>query len=479
MKKQLLWALAAIVVSACSVEEKPCTEASVPEGFKVLTIQAARDAGATRTAYADDKVFSWSVGDRISVLCNDGSQNLWQTFTTTTEGKSSPFVATVSANVEIGPLDSSQPKVALFPASEDHIYDGTDFIGFHLPAERDFRASSGGHPSADLPLFAWGTEDNHFAFSHLTGAAKITFNQVPCQQVKLTFENTCSLKLNGTYELYRDGDLDVEDASNVKWSAASTETESEKSVVYYADVENGSVSFYVPYATGSLWAWNKVTLENSQSAETIYSNNQVGQIDIQQRQLTVLTPLTIQQNVFTFESAYGISWDGIDAATPEETYAAIQCLKATADGSNLYLYMEVDRSKLTLSYNFAHYFNLYAEDAGGSANYWGDTPVSLFGKQSWAVVEGGIAFTNWDATFSSANLQEHAGTWYYEVRISRTHEKTQAVLGAAGTVSIGVVLDDLYVDNTSGSEVWARLNDYYPVGVIPAYGGSLYPVTLP
>ena len=123
MKKTFI--LAAIAASVClwscaKTEEKPVpTEAEetqaggvVPEGFKIITIEATRsaeeqaDEGAqnapvSKTSYANEKTFSWTAGDQISVLCNNGSENFWQTFTAQTSAAVSRFTATVADNVEM------------------------------------------------------------------------------------------------------------------------------------------------------------------------------------------------------------------------------------------------------------------------------------------------------------------------------------------------------------------------------------------
>ena len=76
-------ALAALL-AACTAER--------PEEFQVLSLQASRGT-ETKTAYAGEVNFSWSAGDQISVLCNDGTHNFWQTFTTQSSGASATFSA--------------------------------------------------------------------------------------------------------------------------------------------------------------------------------------------------------------------------------------------------------------------------------------------------------------------------------------------------------------------------------------------------
>lgn len=311
MKKTMMWALAVLVFPACTAEMAPALPEE-PEApvLKELTISSSLDSPASKTSYAGEKTFSWSVGDQISVLCNDGSANFWQTFTTATEGKTAKFKAQVPASVNIGPLDGSFSGVALFPACEDHVFQDKDNIAFTLPATRDFRAAGGGHPSADLPMFAWARPDGSYAFTHLTGAAKFTFRNVPCAHVKFTFATTTDVKLNGTYPLELGGET-------VQWSAAGTDVAAERSVTYYADVTGGEVCFYLPYATGTIWAWNQVRLENADSGEELYANTSVKEIAVQRKRVTVLSPIDLSPAAAGFQASLSFEESDDVIANPE------------------------------------------------------------------------------------------------------------------------------------------------------------------
>lgn len=482
MRKSFI--LAAIAAAAClwscaKTEEKilPSAEeeqAAVPEGFKVITIEATRSAeqqggspasAPSKTSYANEVTFSWTAGDQISVLCNDGNENFWQTFTAASTAAVSRFTATVANDVEMGPLDGSK-KVALFPASASHVYTSESNISFHIPAEKDFRSASGGHTSADVPMFAWGDSDDNYAFANIAGAVKFSFSGVPTSTAKLVFHNTCHLKLNGTYALSLNAD-----AQNVSWSAANTETASEETVTMYGDVSAGNVSFYVPYATGTLWAYNTLTLSDPATGTVFYSNNQVGQIAVTKNSIAV-TP-TLPAVVPSFASAYGIDWSGIAAAeNTNDTYPAITKMKATGDANYLYLYMEVDASAVVKDHVYDHYFNIYLSNPSGSTKYWGATTCSVMDGEAWAVSSGSQSFENWNNADFSRNMADIFGTWYYEIRINRSFNP---ILAAGGEVGVAVALDDVYYDGTN----YLNLNSYTPYGIIPTRGTDMYTVNLP
>ena len=294
MKRTLFWAAIAMALVSCSVREEMPAE-TVPE-VKVLTIQATRND--TRTSYAGEKTFAWSVGDKISVLCNDGTSDFLQTFTATTAEATSAFTATVPANVNLGPRSSSGYRLALFPASDGHQYAASWDIRFHIPVERDFREANGGHPSADVPMFAWGTEGDFYRFANMTGAAKFTFSGITCSAVKFQF-TAARHKLNGDFKLYYSGDgqVHVDDASNIRWNTVYTDVDGERTVTYYADVTDGTASFYLPYVEGEIAGPSTLTLSDAATGAVLYSNGKVKTITISKNRIAVLPTLQVQGSV--------------------------------------------------------------------------------------------------------------------------------------------------------------------------------------
>ena len=297
MKRSLFWTAVALTLVSCSVKENvPESPDPVEEnGYKVLTLRASRDAAETKTSYAGEKTFSWSVGDKISVVCNDGSNSFLQTFTATEAAATSDFTATVPSNVNIGPKDSDY-RLAMFPASDDHYYAASWDIKFHIPAERDFRAASGGHPSADVPMFAWGTDKDVYQFANMTGAAKFTFTGITCSAVKFQF-TAAKHKLNGDFELYYSGDgkVHIDDASNVRWNPDYAAVESEKTVTYYADVVDGTASFYLPYVEGEIAGPSTLILTDASTGDVLYANSAVKKITITKNKIAVLPALAAQE----------------------------------------------------------------------------------------------------------------------------------------------------------------------------------------
>ena len=490
MKKlHIIWTvLAAVALAACAtVEKEEEPEVVVPEGSKVLTIEATR-VDDTKTAYAGEVTFSWSAGDQISVLCNDGSQNFWQTFTVDTPSASSTFTATVANGVNIGAKDDGT-KVALYPADDAHVYNSASDIKFHIPASRDFRTANGGHKETAIPMFAWGDGNNTFAFANLTGAAKFTFSDIPSTttQVKFVFKNTGHAKLNGDYALGVSANTAAE---NVSWPVVNTDTDTEKIVTYFGDVENGIASFYIPFGTGTIWASDHLWLYDATTNAILFPKTSSytdghfrvgGDIKITKNKIAVLPALNVGSGSVEVPgktSAYSIDWSAVDAVSNGGS-SAIRTMKSTADEDYLYVYLEVNPSLLDRTHAYAHYLRVYAAGASGSNNYWSNScAISQIGEEGWAVVDGNISFENWDNSnsYSSSDVLAQTNTWYYEIRYSRTASETSAILGSAGTLNIGVVLDDIYTDDGTN---YYNLSGGAIVGVIPTADSAMYQVTLP
>ena len=71
MKKSLLFAVAAVVLSACATKENPYTSELIPERTadgKILIQATMPEFVSTKAGVTDAGVFSWTVGDKIDVV---------------------------------------------------------------------------------------------------------------------------------------------------------------------------------------------------------------------------------------------------------------------------------------------------------------------------------------------------------------------------------------------------------------------------
>lgn len=221
---------------------------TTPESY-VFTLRAVADADITKTSYSEDKYFSWSAGDQISVLFHKGEDNKFFTLTTTSAGVSVSFSGAIDGGYEIG--SSNSEKIALFPAG-NHSYDRTR-AGydpgsypkrgpyFNIPAVTDFTLS---HASANLPMAAIGDGDNNFSFKHIAGTFKFAFTGIDpsITKVRLHVKNQVTRALSGDFRLEDGGSHNY-----VWWWTYAAEDSEAQSVTHIVNVADGRAEFYIPY----------------------------------------------------------------------------------------------------------------------------------------------------------------------------------------------------------------------------------------
>lgn len=294
-------ALAVMALAACQAKEEALPrEPEVPEGCKTLQINASYQE--TKSAYAGDVTFSWTEGDEISVICNDGTENKWASLMAVTWGsRETTFSAVVQGDVATGSLTGT--RMALFPASDLHRYTDDTTIDFYIPAERDFRDSE----NTAIPMFAYGDGSDAYAFANMCGAIKFVFEDLPAgvSEVKLVYQSAWE-KLNGLFPLINLGG----DATAVTWEISSAGSYAERSLTLYEDVEGGRVAFYIPFPGGTISEGSSVLLVDANDENNVlFQHDYLKEIEVVKNRITVLTPqkgvdLTSPSSELTFtESA--------------------------------------------------------------------------------------------------------------------------------------------------------------------------------
>ena len=189
----ILAALAAAFVVSCT-KETPETQLpqdqNAPAGMKQVTITASIEGADTKTSYDADGKFSWTKGDKISVL---GSDNVFYTLTAEQTNASSVFTGYIPEGCKLG-------SYAFYPADVNHKYENwTPY--YHLPAYKDLTDGF----SADLPMGAKGS-DGKYAFTHVTGALYFTFTNIPedIVAVEISVKNS-DLKFSGDFSAFGSG----------------------------------------------------------------------------------------------------------------------------------------------------------------------------------------------------------------------------------------------------------------------------------
>ena len=157
-QNHLSWLLmAAAVITACQ-KERVETEPTVEKAPYVYSVKASIPSdGETRTEYDASGKFSWTPGDEISVLFNDGTSNKFFTLKTEEGGETATFTGTIDAGYEIGALDGEEGDLkiwALYPASENHAY-AEGIPSFYVQSLVDFTETGF---SANIPMYDLLTE---------------------------------------------------------------------------------------------------------------------------------------------------------------------------------------------------------------------------------------------------------------------------------------------------------------------------------
>lgn len=253
MKKisMILAALAAAFAVSCNKETvTPQTpDTSAPAGMKMITITASVDDVDTKTSYDAGGKFSWTKGDQISVLASD---NNFYTFTATSSGAYTELMGEI-------PTDASIGRFAFFPASDNHTYDSATWYSyFSIDEYKDLKD----RVSAEIPMYGLKGDNDSFAFKHLTGAAKLTFTNIPAgvTNVEISIKNE-QCKFSGVWKV---------STSSWSWSSALTEVESELTYTRKVPVsDNNTAILYLPYR-GGIWYSSTINIIGFKGDEELH-----------------------------------------------------------------------------------------------------------------------------------------------------------------------------------------------------------------
>ena len=347
MKKVFyILAFAGLVVSACNKENPAIQEPASTPGTYTYVIDASFASDMTKTEYANDKTFSWSQGDQISVLFHDGDDNQFFTFTATKGGSATTrFEGEVTDGYTIGASDNGE-KWALYPANPNHVYTATsssDAVKFYIPGEFDFTAP-GAHHSVNMPMWAKGDANDCFTFSGLTACYKFTFTGLTgVSKVKLTVENTGDgYYLSGRSPIRPDSD---------KYYLEMYQDEGSKTVSIIDNVSSGTATFYV---NARCWAAlaSHITLQNMDAGDNyenyIYKAHALNVLpSIAQAKICVVPSLNLSAYGVgvPFWSSFDVNWSSIDMYPDDTSMDAfpgdgnrIVEWKATSDSRYVYFY---------------------------------------------------------------------------------------------------------------------------------------------
>lgn len=405
--------------------------ATVPDMME--TNGAGNAQAPTRTDYSNTGVFSWSAGDAISVLFNNGATDKFFTLTTTGSGAAADFTGTIDDGYVMGGTDGN--KWALYPAGAHSVRfseaDGEKYpLLFNIPAVTDYTVSGF---SANIPMYAISTDGTSLPFQHLGAAYKFAFSGIKsATKVRFVVENQTTYRLSGDVKLRNQGGtyLDQAYAEGV-----------DKTLTYVSNVSDGKATFYVPVRYYAECFQPIITLYNADTDGQLYTNTATLAKGIEKGHVQPINITVSGAEVpWSLESAFGVDWTS-GSVVSAAGGIGVNKLSAYADATDLFVLLEVQKSALVMDPS-------HAKDC--SVNFLVDGS-RYFGY----LVASGVAGLNDNSGYvTGKTVTEHLGVLYYEWKINRASaaEKTELVsLGSAGTVGIRFLL---YPNNSSVGTDW-------------------------
>jgi len=478
MKKLFLFmGLAAMMAMSCSkvsVNEQETT-LSEKTGTYVFSLNATKVADeVTKTAYADDKTFTWSDGDQISVLFNDGTNNKFYTLTATAGGSASAtFTGTIDDGWTVGSADATPVYYALYPASGNHAYTSgaSKPITFYIPPVTDYTAS---HYSANLPMIAMtDTYSGSFSFTHMGGTYKFVFTDIDVSTVKLTVENQNARALSGA--LPSDGAY--------LYSSSNDGSTTFNTISFIEDVTSKTATFYIPYRGWTSDFMPILTLYDNSTGNILKTLTAkaafTGDMESSVSKMIVVPDISAPGTgaAYTYSSPNGIDWSSVTASAAgrsDSPYDAISVIKAKMDATNLYVYFELKESALydTADYKYANYSFLYLGNSSSTTAFsWQWTSSYTSKISSWIKYKNALNFMNWNSSISYNVDTDGLGTAYYEITILRSAFDCLS----SDTVYVSFEINQQYVQVVESVETW--LGSSTQIGFAPTTGTAALTVT--
>lgn len=434
MKKNILIAGFVLLCMASCHKNEINDNIPAPKGEYLFTINAGVETSEKlKTSYTDDTYFLWSAGDEISVLFHNGTENKYFTLKTDTGGSySAKFSGLVTEGWTEGAADGA--KVALYPANNSHEYRPDDAKGykvwFNIPSEIDFTAS-GAHSSVNIPMQALNTGEG-YTFTNLSCCYKFSFKvSSEVKKVKFTAENTGNgYYLSGLAPIRHDAGeyLQFYDGTG------------SKIISLIENVGNDNiVTFYLPsriYHNLEV----KISLKNMTEGAIGYS---LGEYSAKKGLSSVSTKMVVLPTAdlsakgkgTAFTSNYGIDWDNVSVSGSLSD--DLGSIKAAADADYVYVYTELDASRISAGTAYGTQFVLYlGNDSSASKSWmWSTTPNTYEKNVEGWLFTGGIAkISCWTDPYKDAHAEVINGTYYAEIRLDRS----KATYFASGKAHVGI-----------------------------------------
>lgn len=454
MRKILFAIIPVLLLLSCAKEadaplkeEEPAGEEQVTPSvsYHSVTLSATK-ADDTKTAYADDRYFSWSDGDQISVLFHNGTTHKWYTFTADAGGsKKATFTCDeIEDGYEIG--SSAGVEWAFYPASDGHVYNASDGkVKFHIPNVVDQTSRE----SANIPMAAHGDGTYNYSFQHIAGCFKFTFTDLGASRVRLRIRHSTTHKLSGAITLSESG-------GKIYWwaSAASEGSDNQQISILKTVPGSKTVTFYVPWGCKEeSMSGATIDLIDEDTGYYLLHNVAKSAFDAdallpKAERMVVLPSISVPGAGVPLVSKFGIDWSSVTAASAP--YSGITLKAYAPDSDYLYLYAEVDKTSLWMAdaIGRANQFTLYLgnEDGGtvAGSHLWNTAPNTYHwnGDIAWLTNNGLADYKNRKTDLVlDYNYNGLESKYVYEIKIDRRYPLGElGFLAGAHTANVGCLL---------------------------------------
>ena len=291
-------ALAGVLAVSCNKEKEQVVPAA-PVNTHTVTITASFGE-ETRTAYANDKTFTWQAKDSIYVLTSNDAEGYvrFAKFYAKTSGVTVDF----EGEVEDGYVPYA---FAVYTAADSYVAFGSDDdddnIYVNLPGstyidgtDPNYYTVSSSNPLANLALVGVDNGEGVYTFHSAMGVIKFTLTDLDPSARWFELLAADGQMLQGQFA------IDFENGGIINRSGAreGTYTYNDRTYRYsysnlfynFTPASDGTVSIYVPVPIGTLGAGATITIMDDDN-NVLFERTTTKDIEVVRNKVTVLSPL--------------------------------------------------------------------------------------------------------------------------------------------------------------------------------------------
>ena len=341
-------AFAGILAVSCNKEvDKQAATILNTEPASTHTVTIRADFGAdTRTAYANDKTFSWVEGDKIYVYTINEATSYarFAELTAESSGATADFTGEVEDGFELSSL-------AFYAHSEWVTWDEENFY-IYLPgttAIDDDKYSyhvESSNPMSNVPLSGFADSEGVFHFMTSTGVVKFNLTDLPSDAQYFELAAADGNMLSGLFAVdFENGQLN-RDGAIINWSYTDDQGEEQTERVSYTNLfykftpdAQGKATIYVPVPVGTLGSGASIRIYNDKD-EVIFTKKTTKDITVTRNKITELTALsctTTWESIGTgqyndAEYLYDLYLEDMDVSG-DDIYVDVDILKSSSNAN--------------------------------------------------------------------------------------------------------------------------------------------------